>query len=286
MANSHKRDTARKKPFSRPRAAFVAAPLAVLATGVAVTWGVLGGSAGHLDLTATGATGASGGAADLAAAAHRPQTVSRSEQRPAVTPTVTPALHPELHRMWTTDALNLWTAPQGGRKTGEVKARVRIRTAHIVRDGRVEIVVDGKDRWVTTGYLSKTKPPADPATMGLNFAPCGDMGVTNGLVPDMIRAYEAVCNAFPGEVSTYGGLGPREEHNTGHAVDAMVYGDSALGQRIADFLQAHAAELNLYDIIWQQHIWTPVRSAEGWRMMPDRGSPTANHMDHVHFGVN
>ena len=43
---------------------------------------------------------------------------------------------------------------------------------------------------------------------------------------------------------------------------------------------------NLYDVIWAQHIWTPVRSSEGWRSMPDRGSPTANHYDHVHISVN
>ena len=55
---------------------------------------------------------------------------------------------------------------------------------------------------------------------------------------------------------------------------------------MADWARAHAGELNLYDIIWAQHIWTPVRSSEGWRSMPDRGSPTANHYDHVHISVN
>ena len=56
--------------------------------------------------------------------------------------------------------------------------------------------------------------------------------------------------------------------------------------QIAAFLQAHASELDLYDIIWQQHIWTPERSSEGWRSMSDRGSETANHYDHVHVSVN
>jgi hypothetical protein len=100
-----------------------------------------------------------------------------------------------------------------------------------------------------------------------------------------VRAWEAVCNAFP-EVSEYGGVAGRPEHNTGHAIDAMVYGDAALGYRIAEFLRAHAAELDIYDIIYRQHIWTPARASEGWRLMPDRGSVTANHMDHVHFAVN
>jgi hypothetical protein len=29
-----------------------------------------------------------------------------------------------------------------------------------------------------------------------------------------------------------------------------------------------------------------VRAGEGWRAMPDRGSATANHYDHVHIAVN
>lgn len=277
MANSHKRETARRKP----RAALIAGPLAVLATAATVGVGVLGS---HSPTTLV----ADGAQADLAAVAThgatRAATVSRSYQRPIARA----ALKPEpLVPMWTTDALNLWTGPEdGAAQRGEIKARSRVLITGVVQLGRQEIVADGRTMWVTKGYLAKKKPAADPATQGLVFKPCGDMSVTYRLVPDMIRAYEAVCNAFPGEVSNYLGFGPREEHNTGHAVDAMVYGDAALGQRIADFLVAHASELNLYDIIWQQHIWTPVRASEGWRAMPDRGSPTANHMDHVHFGVN
>jgi hypothetical protein len=38
-------------------------------------------------------------------------------------------------------------------------------------------------------------------------------------------------------------------------------------------------------VIWSQHIWTVQRSSEGWRAMPDRGSTTANHYDHVHVSV-
>ncbi|OIJ25485.1 hypothetical protein UG56_017605 [Nocardioides luteus] len=63
-------------------------------------------------------------------------------------------------------------------------------------------------------------------------------------------------------------------------------GDKALGDAIAAYLQQHAAELNLYDIIWYQRIWTPVRASEGWRYMEDRGSTTANHYDHVHVSTN
>ena len=62
--------------------------------------------------------------------------------------------------------------------------------------------------------------------------------------------------------------------------------DSSTGQRLADYLYAHHAELDLFDIIWSQRIWTIERSGEGFRSMSDRGSATANHFDHVHIMVN
>jgi len=289
VANSHKRETARR---IKPKAAFIAGPLAVLATGAVVAFGVIGH--GGTDTVVA----VDGGAANIGSAV-RPQTISRSEQRPPLEPKLSPAdramqrsavakaIHDAREKQWTTTALNLWTRPdRKAAEVGEVKTSTHVLVTGRALDGRQEIVVEGRSRWVTKGYLSAKKPATNPADMALDFKPCGDMSVTNGLVPDMVRAYEAVCNAFPGQVSTYYGLGDRPEHSTGHAVDAMVYGNTDLGYKIAQFVQAHAAELNIYDIIYRQHIWTPVRASEGWRLMPDRGSPTANHMDHVHFGVN
>ncbi|MCW2779811.1 MAG: hypothetical protein JWR35_260 [Marmoricola sp.] len=186
---------------------------------------------------------------------------------------------------WSTDSLNVWSLPtEKSNLLGEIPAssRLRITGRHLV--GFTEVIRDDKSRWVHTEYVS-AKKPATPASMGLNFTPCPESAsVMTGLVPNMIRAWEAVCHNFP-QITTYGGLGPRPEHDTGHAVDAMT-NDPTVGYAIAAFLQAHAAELDIFDIIYRQHIWTPVRASEGWRLMPDRGSATANHFDHVHFGVN
>lgn len=211
--------------------------------------------------------------------ASRSASISRDLDRLAV-PDVTG------HR-WTTAPLNLRLAPGAHVATdGLIAAGKQVAITGAERGGYAQVVVNGAARWVTATYLADHKPAPEPSAAGVVFQPCAaTASVESGLVPGAIRAWEAVCNAFP-EVSTFGGLANRPEHDTGHAVDAMVYGDSALGDRIAAFLQAHAAELDLYDIIWQQHIWTPVRASEGWRLMPDRGSPTANHMDHVHFAVN
>lgn len=281
---------------ARKRLAVVAAPVATVSVvGVGVALGALAerpASQPSADAAASlsrPAAGLSSGTLSSAArhtlsssaltGAARSMSISRDLDRLAV-PGVTG------HR-WTTAPLDLRLAPGAHADTdGVVAAGKQVAVTGAQSGGFAQVVVDGAARWVTATYLAEHKPAPQPSAAGVVFQPCAaTASVESGLVPGAIRAWEAVCNAFP-QVATYGGLADRPEHDTGHAVDAMVYGDSALGMRIAAFLQAHAAELNLYDIIWQQHIWTPVRASEGWRLMPDRGSPTANHMDHVHFAVN
>ena len=60
--------------------------------------------------------------------------------------------------------------------------------------------------------------------------------------------------------------------------------DVSLGNAIAAFLQEHSSELHLFDILLDSAS-DAVRASEGWRFFADRGSPTANHMDHVHVSV-
>jgi hypothetical protein len=115
------------------------------------------------------------------------------------------------------------------------------------------------------------------------MAPCPDPSVEYRLTPGAVYVYRSVCHAVP-QITRYGGWDAHGEHASGRALDVMT-SDVALGTAIADFLQAHASELHLYDVIWRQHIWTPVRSAEGWRLMPSRGSSTADHYDHVHVST-
>ena len=45
--------------------------------------------------------------------------------------------------------------------------------------------------------------------------------------------------------------------------------------------KAHQAELGVQYMIYRQRIWNVQRANEGWRMMADCGTATANHMDHV-----
>ena len=60
---------------------------------------------------------------------------------------------------------------------------------------------------------------------------------------------------------------------------------STLGSQIAAYVRANYKALGVSEVIWAQKIWTVQRSSEGWRPMSDRGSPTANHYDHVHVTV-
>jgi hypothetical protein len=172
-------------------------------------------------------------------------------------------------------------------------------------------------RWVNADYLAQQKPsPPKPepeptpsassppassstssssdsssssssstaATSGVSGAPCPDGSSTeSGLTSSAVRLFRAVCAAFPA-LSSYGGYDPHGEHADGRAIDFMIT-DASLGQAVANYVQANAGTLGVYDIIWAQHIWTPERSSEGWRFMPDRGSATANHYDHVHVAV-
>ena len=190
-------------------------------------------------------------------------------------------------RKWTTVDLNLWSSPsKGARHIGLLPADKRVLVTGRKVEGRVEVVVDEQSRWVTAGYLSEDKPAVDTTTAvaaGLSMAPCPDGSVEYRLTPAAVYVYRSVCHAFP-QITSYGGWDAHGEHVTGKALDIMT-GDVTLGNAIAQFLQQHASELHLYDILWRQHIWTPVRAAEGWRLFADRGSATANHDDHVHVSV-
>ena len=49
-------------------------------------------------------------------------------------------------------------------------------------------------------------------------------------------------------------------------------------------LRPTLGSLGVMEVIYRQQIWTVQRSSEG-APMSDRGSPTANHMDHVRLGL-
>lgn len=71
------------------------------------------------------------------------------------------------------------------------------------------------------------------------------------------------------------------EHHSGRALDFMVR-SKADGDWIRNYLWTNRKRLRVQHVIWQQHITSTVTSPGVVRKMADRGSPTENHMDHVH----
>lgn len=150
--------------------------------------------------------------------------------------------------------------------------------------------------WVTFNHASHLRfwAQAQAAVDGAPVAqtqPCvvsagGSGGSQTGT--DNITAWtrammQDVDRAFPGHTIGCYRPGTWGEHRFGRACDFMT--GTAQGNQIAGYVQANAARLHVLYIIWRQHVWSPARAAEGWRLMNDRGSPTANHMDHVHVSV-
>lgn len=227
-------------------------------------------------------------------AADRAQSFSRSSKRVALTSKrVAPRAKPEVlkakdHR-YMTAPLNLWTGP-GEKYTllTVLPTGTKIAVTGLVRGGWAQVIRNGEGRWVNKDYLSDIKPVAATTVSSsgaLSSAPCASgSSMESGIVGGAVALHRAVCAVFP-QVKEYGGYRPDGEHADGHAIDIMVYSDSGLGQQIADWARANASVLHIDNVIWAQHIWTTQRSSEGWRSMPDRGSTTANHYDHVHVRV-
>jgi hypothetical protein len=284
----HKRDTnARLFRVRVPKAPFVARPNALVATLSTIGAGVLVASPETRDLLAT--SSATTGTQSLSTAvdlSDRTPVVSRSGTRieplseiekMLTTQATAKAVRQADTKLWTTAPLNLWTTPQEdtARKLGEVDAGKKVLVTGREAAGRQEIVVDGKSRWVTAGYLSDDKPVAGPPGLG---GACTNGSSVSGQA-NVLAVHQAVCAAFP-ELTSYGTYRSDGEHSMGIAIDIMVSGDR--GWQVAEFVRAHYAELGVSYVIYSQRIWSVDRAGEGWRYMSDRGSSTANHYDHVH----
>ena len=262
------------------RLAVVSAPLVTCAfVGAGVVLSDAG--ADHVDLPRYAA-------ADMSAAlGARTNGASRDADRTTAVGAVSSAatLPAAKGRRWTTAEVDLRLTPTDKAPVhSEVKALQRLVVTGLHRNGYAQVLIGHRSFWVTAEYLVSKKPVA-PAQLKIAGKPCpGTSGVESGLQPGAVRVYRAVCNAFP-QITSYGGYDPHGEHSSGKALDIMT-SDVQVGTAIADFLRAHAAELDLYDVIWRQRIFTQERAGEGWRLMPSRGSATADHMNHVHVSVN
>jgi len=132
-----------------------------------------------------------------------------------------------------------------------------------------------------SGDMGGSSAAAGSSTdLGKTPATGGDSGGTPQAgdakyMPQTKPLYDDLVKSFPGaDIGTYR-VDDFHEHDHG-AMDFMT----------SDPAQADAVKQKAFDagapyVLWQQKQWNADGTSSG---MPDRGSPTDNHMDHVHIG--
>ena len=111
-----------------------------------------------------------------------------------------------------------------------------------------------------------------------------------GLQPQTAAFKEEVANLFG--ITSFSGYRPGDpgDHGKGLAIDFMVPVSSALGDQVAEYAIQNMASRGISYVIWKQRFYAPFPSKYGpaytWNPMPDRGSVTENHYDHVHVSMN
>ena len=135
---------------------------------------------------------------------------------------------------------------------------------------------------VSTTYAA----PAAPDYAGLAVAKSENAG----LQPQTAAFKEEIANLFG--ITSFSGYRPGDsgDHGKGLAIDFMVPESSELGDKIAEYAIQNMASRGISYIIWKQRFYATFDSKYGpantWNPMPDRGSVTENHYDHVHVSMN
>ena len=135
---------------------------------------------------------------------------------------------------------------------------------------------------ISTTYTA----PAAPDYAGLAVAKSENAG----LQPQTAAFKEEIANLF--DITSFSGYRPGDsgDHGKGLAIDFMVPEGSELGDKIAEYAIQNMASRGISYIIWEQRFYAPFDSKYGpantWNPMPDRGSVTENHYDHVHVSMN
>ena len=201
-------------------------------------------------------------------------------------------------KLYATEKVNVRAeASASSERIGSVDKGESVNATGQTSNGFSEVSLSGRKGWVSSQFLSRTAPAASASSSSSSAtrssgssssaaAPApranGNCPIARGVTPRAAALNQAICDRFP-SVRSYGGYraGDSGAHGSGRALDVMVTGST--GTEIANWARANAGTYGITEVIWQQRIWTTQRSGEGWRGMSDRGSATANHVDHVHI---
>lgn len=155
-----------------------------------------------------------------------------------------------------------------------------------------------------TSEAPAEQPVAEPAATSeaaseapvASEAPAVQPASTNTLPTDPHLQPQA--EAFRQDVAAQFGLtdiggyreGDPQDHGQGLAVDVMVPVGSEVGNQVAQYAVDNISNAGISYIIYRQQFYAPVDNIYGpantWNQMPDRGSITENHYDHVHVSFN
>lgn len=168
------------------------------------------------------------------------------------------------------------------------------------KDAPIDHIYGANLTWASAEVDNSTKAnkiadhPLVVATTAGSSAGCAVAQATNynlgPVKPQLTQLVNILGPMF--DIKTVGGYRESATDPNGHpaglAADFMVPltpAGKAQGDALVAYAQAHARELGIDYIIWYQRIWSVARADEGWLRMEDRGSATANHMDHPHINV-
>lgn len=161
-------------------------------------------------------------------------------------------------------------------------------------ESATQAIVESKDSQTSYGQSSQPLQEAIKQTVETSANSASQTSSVTydntGLQSQTAAFKEEVANAFG--ITSFSGYraGASDDHGSGLAIDFMVPQSSALGDQVAQYAINHMADRGISYIIWKQRFYAPYASIYGpantWNPMPDRGSVTANHYDHVHVSFN
>ncbi|WP_079397897.1 LysM peptidoglycan-binding domain-containing protein [Streptococcus suis] len=171
-----------------------------------------------------------------------------------------------------------------------VEAPVEEVVEHPVVEAPVEEVVEHPVVEAPVEEVVEQPVVETPQVTALSTTTTSTSAYDVGLQPQVAAFRAEVANAFG--ITSFSGYraGDSGDHGKGLAIDFMVPESSALGDQVAAYAVANLASKNINYIIWKQRFYAPYDSIYGpaytWNLMPDRGSITENHYDHVHVSFN
>lgn len=179
--------------------------------------------------------------------------------------------------------------------TSEAPAEQPAATSEAVSEAPAASEAPAEQPAVEPAATSEVASEASEAPVA-SEAPAAQPASTNTLPTDPHLQPQA--EAFRQDVAAQFGLtdiggyreGDPQDHGKGLAVDVMVPVGSEVGNQVAQYAVDNISNAGISYVIYRQQFYAPVDNIYGpantWNQMPDRGSVTENHYDHVHVSFN